>query len=82
MDSSQIIVPIMPKFSLPFLADIPFFHIILVIFFIVYFGISVALVYHWTEYGMHSVKVIFAEILYILVSVALFAVSFIALSSI
>lgn len=47
----------------------------LFVFFIIYTGISSVLVYHWTSYGMRSPGVIFAETIYLFVSIVLFVVA-------
>ncbi len=53
-------------FSKPILAGI------LVLYFTIYCVITGILFYHWRVYGMGSKKVIFAETIFLLVSIALF----------
>ncbi|HBD24807.1 MAG: hypothetical protein A2566_00080 [Candidatus Zambryskibacteria bacterium RIFOXYD1_FULL_40_13] len=80
MQLSQYLGPILPDFVTSFLAGIPVFLIILVIFFIMYCIVSVILIYHWTQYGMKSVTVLFAETLFVFVSLFLFTLSFMSLN--
>lgn len=51
-----------------------------VLFFIGYSIISGVLVYHWKKYGMSNKTIIFAQGLFIVVSIILFAITFGALS--
>ncbi|HRH26876.1 MAG TPA: hypothetical protein PLZ99_01810 [Parcubacteria group bacterium] len=45
-----------------------------IIFFIIYFILSGVLRYHWHNYGMRNVGIIFAQSLFFLISIVLFAV--------
>jgi hypothetical protein len=42
--------------------------LILLLFLVVYGSISSVLFYHWRRYGMHSASVVFAELVFLLVS--------------
>jgi hypothetical protein len=52
---------------------------ILFLFILSYIGISSILLYHWNAYGMKSNGIIFAQSLYLLVSVVLLIVSGLAI---
>ena len=80
METSQLIAPIFPNISLSFLANTPILLIVLVLFLILYVVVSSVLLYHWSEYGMRTGAVILAETVFVLVSLVLFAVSFLSLN--
>jgi len=77
---NQFIVPNIPGVSLTFLNNTPILLIIFIVFFVVYAIVSAVLIYHWFEYGMNSVKVALAETVYVVVSLVLLTISFLALN--
>jgi hypothetical protein len=80
MLSSQVIFSSFPTIQMSFLSDTPILLIILIIFFVLYSIVSMALLYHWSEYGMHSGSVLLAKTIFVFVSVVLFTVSFLTLN--
>lgn len=67
-----------PLFS--FIDGTPILLILFILFFVVYAIVSIILMYHWSEYGMYSAKVILAETVFVVVSLVLFTISFLALN--
>ncbi len=81
MTSSQFTIPSISNVSISFIENLPILLIIFVAFFTVYIIVSVILAYHWTQYGTHKGTIVFAETIFVLVSVGLFVVAFLALNS-
>lgn len=48
--------------------------------FLIYIGASLALMYHWRQYGMRSSVIMMMQILYFLVSLAILFLAFMALT--
>ncbi len=80
MEPTPFIVPAFPNFISSFFSTAPILPVVLGLFFVLYMIVSAALVYHWSEYGMYSAKVILAETTFVIVSVVLFVISTIALN--
>ena len=80
MEPSPLVVPGLPSFISSFFSNAPILPVILGLFFVLYFIVSLALIYHWSEYGMYSAKVILAETTFVVVSVVLFMISVISLN--
>ncbi|MFZ2522728.1 MAG: hypothetical protein WAX44_02695 [Minisyncoccia bacterium] len=75
MNTPDLIFPSFSFSNLTFLFGRPMLIAVLAVFFIFYVVYSSVLIYHWSTYGMKSREVVFAESLFYLVSVALFAVA-------
>ncbi|MFA5889133.1 MAG: hypothetical protein WCW47_03005 [Candidatus Paceibacterota bacterium] len=80
MEPPPFIIPALPNFMSSFFSTTPILPIVLGLFFVLYVIVSAALIYHWSEYGMYSAKVILAETTFVIVSVTLFVISTIALN--
>ncbi|OHA88501.1 MAG: hypothetical protein A2741_00365 [Candidatus Zambryskibacteria bacterium RIFCSPHIGHO2_01_FULL_43_27] len=51
------------------------------VFIIVYVVISAILLFHWRRYGMNNKNIIFAEAIFLVVSLSLFGIAFATLSN-
>jgi hypothetical protein len=71
----SILVPSFSFFEGSFILGKPFMVVVLVIFFAMYAVYSSVLIYHWSSYGMKNPDIIFAETLFIMVSLSLFIIS-------
>ena len=69
----------LPVLSLPIVISSQALFILLALFFVVYAIISGVLVYHWSAYGMRSAGIVVAELLFLMVSIALFVFSILAI---
>ena len=79
IEMPKLYVPDFLKINISFLAGGTILWIIFILFFIVYVVIASVLLYHWHAYGMKGKAVLFAESLFIFVSVVLFTVSGLAI---
>ncbi len=70
-----MIFPVLPNFEASFLIGKPMLIVVYVVFILLYVLLSAVLIYHWSEFGMKSREVIFAESLFTLVSVILLLVA-------
>lgn len=66
--------------SFPISIGKPLLWVIFALFFIGYVIVSGVLIYHWRKYGMNNKNIVFAETLFIIVSVILFGSAFFALT--
>ncbi len=64
-----------PTVSLALIINPAILTIVLFLFLVVYFIITVVLMYHWSAYGMRSAGILVGETLFILVSLVLFMVA-------
>lgn len=81
MTSSDFSIPAFPEIHIPFLAEVPVLFVIFISSFIIYVIISIILMYHWSQYGTHRGVIVFAQALFVIVSVVLFILAFLALSN-
>lgn len=68
-------IPNIPGFHLDYIFTKPVLIIVLVIYFVIYSGISIVLFYHWSSYGMKNPGIMFARSLFVFVSIVLFVIS-------
>lgn len=80
MDLPPIEVPGFHNVSLSLFINTPVLLLILLVFFIFYIIVSSVLIYHWSAYGMKNHGILVGKTLFILVSIFLFCVSFLAIS--
>lgn len=73
MDLQKLTMPDFPLFHFSVAIGKPFLVLIFAVFLFVYAIISSILFYHWSSYGMNSVGIVVAEVLFLLISVILFA---------
>ncbi len=79
MELPPLSLPTFPDINLSFFISTPVLKIILGLFFLAYFMVSVVLFYHWISYGMRSLGILATETLFTSVSVILFIVAGLAL---
>lgn len=65
----------LPAFNFTFSLGLPFMISVYVVFLVLYVVYSAVLIYHWSSFGMKSPEVVFAESLFTIVSLALFALA-------
>ncbi len=73
--TSLLQVPTISNIKASVLVNTPVLSVLFIVFFIFYFLISSVLVYHWSSYGMKSRGVIFAESIFVFVSLVLFVIA-------
>ncbi len=73
-------LPSLPSIKASLIVNTPILTIILVVALIIYSIVSAILVYHWSSYGMRAASVLFAEALFLIVSVTLFVISGLAIN--
>jgi len=77
----KYVPPEITKFiDMSLILNTPVLIVVFVVFVIVYFTISIILMYHWSRYGMKAPGILIAEILYVFVSASLFLFASLALS--
>lgn len=75
MENPAQLLPPLPHVKLSFFINTPIMFGILLAFFVIYSLASSVLVYHWSAYGMRSQGIIFAESIFIFVSIVLFVMA-------
>lgn len=66
--------------SFPISIGKPLLWVIFALFLVGYSIVSAILIYHWRKYGMNNKNIVFAETLFLIVSVVLFGTAFFALT--
>lgn len=79
MDLPILQMPAFPHIKLAILVNTPTLLLLFGFFIIFYASVSSVLIYHWHSYGMKSPGILFAETIYLFVSLVLFVISGISL---
>jgi hypothetical protein len=79
MDVPIFTFPPLPHLPLAYAFNVPVLLGLLVLFAVFYSIVSSVIVYHWSAYGMRSPGILFAESLFFLGTVALFAAAGVSL---
>lgn len=75
MEMPILQIPTIPTIKASLFINTSILLVLFVVFFVVYFLISSVLIYHWSSYGMKSRGVIFAESIFVFISLVLFVMA-------